>query len=81
MYIKGDIKSIYPDLAFYSSKNECARTDIVFFPISQVCSRGVTLLKSFRILNVLSLHNVVYCMTLYINNRPGVAGAVLHTPF
>ena len=36
-------KGIYPELALYGSKNECARTDTVFFPISQVCTRGVTL--------------------------------------
>ena len=27
-------------LALYSSKNECARTDTVFFPTSQVCTRS-----------------------------------------
>ena len=37
---QGDIKSIYPELALYSSKNECARTDTVIFPKSQVCTRG-----------------------------------------
>ena len=37
---------IYPELARYSSKNECARTDTVFFPISQVCTRGVTLTEN-----------------------------------
>ena len=42
-YIRGDIKSIYTKLALYGSKNECARNDTVFFPISQVCTRGVTL--------------------------------------
>ena len=36
-------QSIYPELALSGSKNECARTAIVFFPISQVCSRGATL--------------------------------------
>ena len=38
-----NIKSIYPELALYSSKNGCARTDNVFYPISQVCIRGLTL--------------------------------------
>ena len=41
--MRGDIKSIYPELALYGSKNEGARTDTVFFPISQVYTRGVTL--------------------------------------
>ena len=38
------MESIYPELALCGSKNECARTDTVFFPISQVCTRGVTLI-------------------------------------
>ena len=42
-YIIGYIKSIYPELALYGSKNECARTDTVLFPISQVCTRGETI--------------------------------------
>ena len=42
-YIRGDIKSIYPELALYGSKNKCAWTATVFFPISQVCARGATL--------------------------------------
>ena len=41
--MRGDIKSIFSNLALYSSKNECARTDPVFSPISQLCTRGVTL--------------------------------------
>ena len=32
---QGDIKSIYSELARDGSKNECASTDTVFFPISQ----------------------------------------------
>ena len=43
------IKSIYPELALDGRNNECARTDSVFFPISQVCTRGVTLIKLPRI--------------------------------
>ena len=37
------MESIYPELALCGSKNECGRTDTVFSPISQVCTRGVTL--------------------------------------
>ena len=37
------MESVYTDLALCGSKNECARTDTVFSPISQVCIRGVTL--------------------------------------
>ena len=32
--VRGDIKSIYPELALYRSQNECARTHTVFFSIS-----------------------------------------------
>jgi hypothetical protein len=41
--------SIYPELALYGSKNECARTATVFFPVSQVCARGVTLTEITKI--------------------------------
>ena len=47
LYTPSDIPPlIYPDipkLALYGSKNKCAWTATVFFPISQVCARGVTL--------------------------------------
>ena len=36
----GDEKSVYPELALYSSNNKCARTDAV---LSQVCTGGLTL--------------------------------------
>ena len=42
------MKSIYPELALSGSKNEGARTDSVFIPISQVCTRGVTLAKTVK---------------------------------
>ena len=35
--------SIYTELALYGSKNECARTDTVFLPISEVCNGTVSL--------------------------------------
>ena len=41
--IRGNMKSMYPKLALYSSKSESAQTDTVFILISQVCTRGVTL--------------------------------------
>ena len=46
----GDIKSIYPELGLSGRKNEGARTDSVFIPISQVCTRGVTLNQELVIL-------------------------------
>ena len=37
------MESIYTELALYSSKNGCARTDTVFLPISEVCNGTVSL--------------------------------------
>ena len=42
--------SISPELALYSSNKFCARTDTVFSPISQVCTRGVTLARRLNYL-------------------------------
>ena len=39
----GDMESIYTELALYGSKNECAKTDNVSFPISEVCDGMVSL--------------------------------------
>ena len=41
----GDMENIYPELALYGTKNECARIDTVFFPISEV-SKGTVSLTS-----------------------------------
>ena len=37
------MESINTELALYGSKNECARTDTVFLPISEVCNGTVSL--------------------------------------
>ena len=37
------MESIYTELALYGSKNECARTDTVLLPISEVCDGTVSL--------------------------------------
>ena len=37
------MESIYTELALYGSKNECARTDKVFFPIAEVWDGTVSL--------------------------------------
>ena len=37
------MESIYSELALSGSKNECARTDTVFFPISEVSDGTVSL--------------------------------------
>ena len=37
------MESIYIELALYGRKNECARTDAVFLPISEVCNDTVSL--------------------------------------
>ena len=38
------MESIYPELALCGSKNECARTDTVFFPIFEVSDGTVSLI-------------------------------------
>ena len=40
------MESIYPELALCGIKNECARTDTVFFPISEVSKGTVSLKKT-----------------------------------
>ena len=40
------MESMYTELALYSSKNGCARTDTVFLPISEVCNGTDSLAKS-----------------------------------
>ena len=51
------MESIYPELALYGSKNEFARTDTVFFPLSQVCTTVVTL----GVCTFLGDNNLVEC--------------------
>ena len=41
--LRGDVESIATELALYGSKNECARTDHVFSPISEVSNGTVSL--------------------------------------
>ena len=36
------MESIYPELALFGSKNECAMTDTVFFPLSEVSEGTVS---------------------------------------
>ena len=40
------MESIYTELALYGSKNDCARTDNVFSPISEICDGRVSLVVS-----------------------------------
>ena len=37
------MESIYTGLALYGSINECARTETVFLPVSEVCNGTVSL--------------------------------------
>ena len=39
------MEGIYTKLALYGSINDCARTDNVFLPISEVCNGTISLLK------------------------------------
>ena len=47
------MESIYIELALYGSKNECARTDNVYFAISEVCD-GMDSLNLFDISNTVA---------------------------
>ena len=38
------MESIYTEIALYGSKNWCARTYIVFLPISEICNGTVSLI-------------------------------------
>ena len=42
------MESIYTDLALYGSINECARTNTVFLPISEVCDIKVSLVMKLE---------------------------------
>ena len=37
------MESLYPELALFDSKHYCARTDIIFIPISEVSKGTVSL--------------------------------------
>ena len=39
------MESIFTELALYGSKNDCARTETVFLPISKVLDRSVSIIK------------------------------------
>ena len=47
------MESMHTELALYGNKNECARTDNVLFPISEVCDGTVFFDKVCLVLNVL----------------------------
>ena len=64
------MRSIYTELALHGIKNECARTDIVFLPISEVCDGTVSLEKknSFNCCNASSPRLFLYSITLICNH-------------
>ena len=45
------MESIYTELSLYGSKNECARTEPVFIPISEVCAGTVSLILKLGIVH------------------------------
>ena len=53
----GNMESIYTELALNGSKNECARTDTVLLPISEVCNGTVSL-------GILPNHVMLHCISL-----------------
>ena len=42
------MKCIYTKLALYGSKSECAKTDNVLFPISEICNSTVCLRSTIK---------------------------------
>ena len=54
------MEGIYAESALYGSKNECARTDTVFLPISEVCNGTVSLNKCWRKKNKNVIHKRKY---------------------
>ena len=50
------MESIYTELALYGSKDECARTDTLFYPISEVCDGKVSLAKMYCTIEYFTLH-------------------------
>ena len=66
----GDIESMYTELALYGSKIECARTDNVFFPISEVCDGTVSLISIniiAVIINIIIINIVITAITIIFN--------------
>ena len=55
------MESIYTELALYGSKNECARTDTVFLPISEVCDGKVSLCNPKNINTTLVSRTLFKC--------------------
>ena len=51
------MESIYTELALYESKNLCARTDNVFYPISEVRDGMVSLIELVLPRNFLSYYS------------------------
>ena len=56
------MKSIYTKLALYGINNFCAKTDNVFFPISEVCD-GTVSLSTLK-----ALHKTTCSISLKKNN-------------
>ena len=73
------MESTYTKLALCGGKNECARTDTLFFAISEV-SDGTVSLPTHRVVPGCIPGPALPCSPSFLFNRPGVAGAVLQTP-
>ena len=67
------MESIYTELALYGSKNECARTDTVLLPTSEVCDCTISLNNIWQEVVKLTLaHSVMRCSSEVVK-----AGALL----
>ena len=58
------MESVYPELAHCVSKHKCARTNTVFFPISEISEGTVSLIKFLFILADVCQNIVVFVLVL-----------------
>ena len=56
------MESIYPELALWGNKTECARTNIVFLPISEV-SEGIVFLVTVSWNSVVTVYSTIIYST------------------
>ena len=71
------MERIYNKLALYWSKNECAKTDNVFSPISEVCDGTVSLSKSYTSSIIIPGRAILEVMILRIGLAAGLYFPVL----
>ena len=80
------MKSIYTNLALYGSNNECARTDNILSPISEVCNGKVSLVpQKVKTMTGICLVMKLLCrlydyiLTIFYGLRFGIYAGVSRT--